>query len=60
MLVSGQQGPFGKVRQLGHLSTDRLYGHVVKSKGRTEFLAFARYLRCLQPSRGADRDCLTR
>ena len=31
------------------LSTDRLYGHVVKRKGRTEFLAFARYLRSLHP-----------
>jgi transposase len=33
------------------LSTDRLYGHVVKRKGRTEFLAFARYLRSLHPSK---------
>jgi transposase len=31
------------------LSTDRLYGHVVKKKGRTEFLAFCRYLRSLHP-----------
>jgi transposase len=31
------------------LSTDRLYGHVVARKGRTEFLAFARYLRSLHP-----------
>jgi transposase len=31
------------------LSTDRLYGHVVKRKGRTEFLAFCRYLRALHP-----------
>jgi transposase len=31
------------------LSTDRLYGHVVKHKGRTEFLAFCRYLRSLHP-----------
>lgn len=31
------------------LSTDRLYGHVVKRKGRTEFLAFCRYLRSLHP-----------
>lgn len=31
------------------LSTDRLYGHVVARKGRTEFLAFCRYLRCLHP-----------
>ncbi len=33
------------------LSTDRLYGHVTKRKGRTEFLAFARYLRSLHPKR---------
>ncbi|MGI9156970.1 MAG: transposase [Marmoricola sp.] len=32
------------------LSTDRLYGHVVARKGRTEFLAFARYLRSLHPA----------
>lgn len=32
------------------LSTDRLYGHVVKKKGRTEFLAFCRYLRSLHPA----------
>jgi transposase len=32
------------------LSTDRLYGHVVTRKGRTEFLAFARYLRSLHPA----------
>ncbi len=31
------------------LSTDRLYGHVVKRKDRTAFLAFARYLRSLHP-----------
>jgi transposase len=31
------------------LSTDRLYGHVVKHKNRTAFLAFARYLRSLHP-----------
>ena len=31
------------------LSTDRLYGHVVKHKDRTEFLAFCRYLRSLHP-----------
>ena len=31
------------------LSTDRLYGHIVAHKGRTEFLAFARYLRSLHP-----------
>jgi transposase len=29
------------------LSTDRLYGHVTTKKGRTEFLAFMRYLRSL-------------
>jgi hypothetical protein len=29
------------------LSTDRLYGHVKAHKTRTEFLAFARYLRSL-------------
>jgi hypothetical protein len=32
------------------LSTDRLYGHVTVRKGRTEFLAFARYLRSLHPA----------
>jgi transposase len=31
------------------LSTDRFYGHVVTKKGRTEFLAFVRYLRSLHP-----------
>ncbi len=31
------------------LSTDRLYGHVTTRKGRTEFLAFLRYLRTLHP-----------
>ena len=31
------------------LSTDRLYGHVKVCKGRTEFLAFCRYLRSLHP-----------
>lgn len=31
------------------LSTDKLYGHVVKRKTRTEFLAFVRYLRSLHP-----------
>ena len=31
------------------LSTNRLYGHVVKKKGRTAFLAFVRYLRSLHP-----------
>jgi hypothetical protein len=31
------------------LSRDRLYGHVVKRKGRTEFLAFCRYLRSMYP-----------
>jgi hypothetical protein len=33
------------------LSTDRLYGHIVKAKGRTQFLAFVRHLRTLhQPA----------
>jgi len=32
------------------LSTDRLYGHVKARKGRTEFLAFCRYLRSLHPT----------
>jgi transposase len=32
------------------LSTDRLYGHVKTHKGRTEFLAFCRYLRSLHSS----------
>lgn len=31
------------------LSTDRLYGHIKKSKTRTQFLAFCRYLRSLHP-----------
>jgi transposase len=31
------------------LSTDRLYGHIKTRKGRTEFLAFCRYLRSLHP-----------
>jgi transposase len=31
------------------LSRDRLYGHVKTRKGRTEFLAFCRYLRSLYP-----------
>jgi hypothetical protein len=38
------------------LSTDRLYGHVVKTKDRTAFLTFVRYLRSLHPARGANRD----
>ena len=32
------------------LSRDKLYGHVTTRKGRTEFLAFARYLRSLHPA----------
>jgi transposase len=31
------------------LSTDRLYGHIKIKKGRSEFLAFVRYLRSLYP-----------
>jgi len=31
------------------LSTNKLYGHVVKTKDRTAFLAFCRYLRSLHP-----------
>jgi transposase len=31
------------------LSTDRLYGHIKPRKGRSEFLAFCRYLRTLHP-----------
>ena len=31
------------------LSTDRLYGHITTNKGRTQFLAFVRYLRTLHP-----------
>jgi transposase len=31
------------------LSTDRLYGHIKVRKGRSEFLAFVRYLRTLHP-----------
>ena len=37
------------------LSADKLYGHVKPKKGRTEFLAFLRYLRSLHPARGAHR-----
>ena len=32
------------------LSRDKIYGHVTKRKGRTEFLAFCRYLRSLHPA----------
>ena len=32
------------------LSTDKLYGHVQTRKGRTQFLAFCRYLRTLHPA----------
>ncbi len=32
------------------LSSDQLYGHVKTRKGRTEFLAFCRYLRSLHPA----------
>jgi transposase len=32
------------------LSRDRLYGHITARKGRTQFLAFCRYLRSLYPS----------
>jgi transposase len=32
------------------LSTDKLYGHVQTRKGRTQFLAFCRYLRSLHPA----------
>ena len=31
------------------LSTDKLYGHIKPCKGRTEFLAFCKYLRSLHP-----------
>ena len=31
------------------LSTDRLYGHIKTTKGRTQFLEFCRYLRTLHP-----------
>jgi transposase len=31
------------------LGRDRLYGHVKQRKGRTQFLAFCRYLRTLHP-----------
>jgi transposase len=43
---------FGGVRHLlaaYDLSTDRLYGHIKKRKGRTEFLEFCRYVRSLHP-----------
>jgi transposase len=43
---------FGGVRHLlaaYDLSTDRLYGHSKKRKGRTEFLEFCRYVRSLHP-----------
>jgi transposase len=32
------------------LAQDKLYGHVTRRKGRTQFLAFCRYLRSLYPS----------
>jgi transposase len=32
------------------LSSDKLYGHVKATKGRTEFLAFVRYVRTLHPT----------
>ena len=32
------------------LSRDKLYGHIQPRKGRTEFLAFCRYLRSLHPA----------
>ena len=32
------------------LSTDKLYGHIKTRKGRSEFLAFCRYLRSLYPA----------
>jgi len=32
------------------LSRDKLYGHVTRRKGRTQFLAFCRYLRSLYPA----------
>ena len=32
------------------LSTDKMYGHIKTRKGRTEFLAFCRYLRSLHPT----------
>jgi transposase len=31
------------------LARDKLYGHVTRRKGRTQFLAFCRYLRSLYP-----------
>jgi hypothetical protein len=31
------------------LSTDRLYGHIKKTKNRSKFLEFCRYLRTLYP-----------
>lgn len=43
---------YGGVRHLlgaYDLSTDRLYGHIRLHKGRTEFLAFCRYIRTLHP-----------
>jgi len=43
--------PHGVRHLLGayDLNRDRLYGHVKTKKGRTEFLAFCRYLRSLYP-----------
>jgi hypothetical protein len=38
------------------LGRDKLYGHIKPRKGRTESLAFVRYLRTLYPARRADRD----
>jgi hypothetical protein len=32
------------------ISTDKLYGHMKAKKGRTDFLAFVRYVRTLHPA----------
>ncbi len=41
------------------LSTNRLYGHITKRKGRTEFPVFCRYLRSLHPPRSGSRSSWT-
>ena len=40
-------------------SRDKLNGRVTVRKGRTEFMAFRRYLRSLHPARCGSRSCWT-
>jgi hypothetical protein len=41
------------------LGKDRLYGHIKKTKNRSKFLEFCRYLRSLHPSTSASRSFVT-